>query len=253
MLLRDNLRATNGLTKYPSIVTYHALGERGRVTDAVQVDFGELDVLVTEKVDGTNARIIVHDGDYLIGSREELLHARGDCIHNPAQGIVDAIRATAEALVRSGAPSVGEVLVVYGEVYGGKVTAASKSYTSSGAVGFRVFDVVGFSVAGFTEMRDRAPERIAAWREGGGQRFLPWTEVSGLAGQIGVHTVPVVATRAGLPKAPGEALGWMRETITSTHAGIDAQGRPEGLVVRTEDRAKIAKLRFEDYERGSRR
>jgi hypothetical protein len=42
-----------------------------------------------------------------------------------------------------------------------------------------------------------------------------------------------------------------------TRAGLDrAAGRPEGLVVRNKDRSKIAKLRFEDYERtlrGSRR
>lgn len=197
--------------------------------------------------------------DWCAGSTPEAMRgdedapARGDCIHNPALGIVDAIRPTAEQLVRTDAPSAGEVLVLYGEVYGGKVTAASKSYTSSGAFGFRVFGVVRFAVPDFTEMRGWPAERIAAWREAGGQRFLAWTEVSGLAGQIGVHTVPMVTTRAGLPKAPGETLGWMRETLMSTQAGIDAQGRPEGLVVRTVDRAKIAKLRFEDYERGSRK
>lgn len=56
-------------------------------------------VTLTEKVDGTNSRIIVlPDGSYLIGSREELLYARGDLIGNPALGIVDALRDVAENL-----------------------------------------------------------------------------------------------------------------------------------------------------------
>ncbi|MFI7515873.1 hypothetical protein ACIBVK_20520 [Micromonospora echinofusca] len=56
-------------------------------------------VTLTEKVDGTNARIVgLPGGAYLIGSREELLYARGDLIGNPALGIVDALRDVAERL-----------------------------------------------------------------------------------------------------------------------------------------------------------
>lgn len=142
---------------------------------------------------------------------------------------------------------------MYGEVYGGKVTAASKAYTSSGAVGFRVFDAQVFDGDAFGEMLRWEPAKIAAWRDSGGQQWMKWADVRHLAGQVGAHTVPVVATMAGFAAAsPGAVLEWMRETITSTHAGIDAQGRPEGFVVRTADRSRIAKLRFEDYERKGR-
>ena len=83
-----DLRKLNSATKYPSIPTYHSLGERGRLLDQC-IDLAEQDLVATEKVDGTNSRIIIlPDGMYLIGSREELLHAKGDLIHNPAQGIV---------------------------------------------------------------------------------------------------------------------------------------------------------------------
>jgi len=34
-----NLRKLNSLTKYPSIPTYHKLGEKGILTEEVQVDF----------------------------------------------------------------------------------------------------------------------------------------------------------------------------------------------------------------------
>lgn len=251
-MLRTNLKATNSLTKYPSIPTYHALGERGRVTDTVQVDFGAAPVLVTEKVDGANARIICHDGDYLIGSREELLHARGDSIHNPALGIVDAIRPIAERLV--GQKVRGDsVLVLYGEVYGGKVTAASKSYTSSGAVGFRAFDAQDFYIGDFEKMAEWAPEKIASWRESGDRKWFRWTDLRHVTDPLGVETVPVLGGRFGRAStSPADTLAWMRQVISATHAGIDASGRPEGLVVRTADRSKIAKLRFEDYERRNR-
>lgn len=252
-MLRVNLKATNSLTKYPSILTYHALGDRGRVTDTVQVDF-DAPVLVTEKVDGTNARIIVHRSDYLIGSREELLHARGDCIHNPSMGIVEAIRPVAEALASGSLATRDHVLVLYGEVYGGKVTGASKHYTSSGAVGFRAFDVQTFDDVDFGDMLSWPVEKIAAWRDGGGQRFWGWGDVHALAEALGERTVPLLTPGAGrLSASPADTLAWMRQAITNTRAGIDAHGRPEGLVLRTADRSRIAKLRFEDYERGSRK
>lgn len=59
-----DLRAVNSLTKYPSIPTYHALdpGNGGLLDDAIPF-MGR--VIGTEKVDGTNARIILlQDGNY---------------------------------------------------------------------------------------------------------------------------------------------------------------------------------------------
>ncbi len=73
------------MTKYPSIPTYHALDPRnGGLLDETVPFTGT--VLATEKVDGTNARIVqLPDGGYLLGSREELLYAKGDLIGNPSQ------------------------------------------------------------------------------------------------------------------------------------------------------------------------
>jgi len=53
-------------------------------------------VLVTEKVDGCNGRIIILPDGYLIGSREELLHASGDLIFNSDCGIVETLRPVAD-------------------------------------------------------------------------------------------------------------------------------------------------------------
>src|SRR5205807_4449122 len=137
--LRDaDLTALNSLTKYPSISTYHTLDSaNGGLLDETVPFTGA--VIGTEKVDGTNSRIIsLPDGNYLLGSREELLYAKGDLIGNPAQGVVAALREFADVL----APVTDDVIRVhYVELYGGKVTAASKQYTGSHTVGYRLFDV----------------------------------------------------------------------------------------------------------------
>src|SRR5262249_26329407 len=81
----------NSMTKYPSIPTYHLLGEKGALLDERVAFAGR--VLGSEKVDGTNGRVIfLPDGCWIVGSREELLLARGDLIGNPALGIADALK-----------------------------------------------------------------------------------------------------------------------------------------------------------------
>src|SRR6188768_1972097 len=75
------LAALNTATKYPSIPTYHKFGEKGRLTEELNVIFKGA-VIGTEKIDGTNTRIILPPGnDYIIGSREELLFSGGDLLY----------------------------------------------------------------------------------------------------------------------------------------------------------------------------
>ena len=113
-----DLAKLNSATKYPSIPTYHALGEKGALLDET-VDFDGQPLIATEKVDGINSRIILMpDGCYLIGSREELLHARGDLIHNPALGIVETLKQTAERMVELVSTPADTITVVYLETYG---------------------------------------------------------------------------------------------------------------------------------------
>src|SRR5262249_32405442 len=131
MMLRElDLNKLNSMTKYPSIPTYHGMGAKGALTDEF-IAMSDGAVIATEKVDGTNSRIIcLPDMSFVIGSREELLHARGDVIWNPALGIVDALRLDAERLMANGQNTFGDAIwVFYLEVFGGKVTANSKQYT----------------------------------------------------------------------------------------------------------------------------
>ena len=131
-----DLKALNSLTKYPSIPTYHHLDPRnGGLTEEAVPFAGQ--VIGSEKVDGTNSRIIMlPGGGYLLGSREELLYARGDLIGNPALGIVEHLKPVAERLT----PPAGDdpITVYYLETYGGKIGGQAKNYSARGTVGHRL-------------------------------------------------------------------------------------------------------------------
>src|SRR5438477_10408042 len=95
---RVDLGKLNSMTKYPSILTYHCLGEKGVLQDKVQIPF-EGRVIGTEKVDGTNTRLIFcPDQSVVVGSREDLLWERRDLIGNPAMGIVENVKDTVHGL-----------------------------------------------------------------------------------------------------------------------------------------------------------
>jgi hypothetical protein len=240
-----NLRALNSLTKYPSISTYHALGEKGRLTEDRMPLSGR--VIAREKIDGTNARILLTPDGYYLGSREELLHFQGDRIWNPALGIVEALRPIAEVLQRPNAASV----VFYGEVYGGNVTPASKQYTGQRAVGFRLFDVA--TLPDWRERIEQPPEQIAAWREGGGQAFLHEDDLRIMADRSDLALCPPVydGDASAIPTEHAAVLAWLREHIRDSLARLDESGggKPEGVVIRTADRKTTVKVRYEDYER----
>ncbi|WP_327114675.1 RNA ligase family protein [Nocardia sp. NBC_01730] len=245
-----DLEAINSATKYPSIPTYHQLGDRGSLTDAVTEFQGP--VIGTEKVDGTNARVIsLPDGSWLLGSREELLCAKGDLIGNPAQGIVAALREFANTLT----PVDGVVRVFYLEVYGGKITAASKQYTGDRAVGYRLFDMM--VLRDYEAVSAMPVPEISAWRESGGQPFLAETELAAAAVRGGVELTPRLFTLdcADLPREIDTTREFLAAHLPVTRSALDdgAAGRPEGIVLRTLDRSAIAKARFEDYDRTLRR
>lgn len=247
-LRATDLSVLNSLTKYPSIPTYHTLDPRNGGLLESTVEFAG-PVLGTEKVDGTNARIIsLPGGSFVLGSREELLYAKGDLIGNPAQGIVAALRSAAEDIE----PVSDDVVRVHFlEVYGGKVTQASKQYTGSRTVGFRLFDVV--VIEDYEALLARPPQEISTWREGGGQPYLAEEELAKVAARDGFELTPRLFTldAADLPGAIVAAREFLAEHLPATRSALDegAGGQPEGIVLRSLDRAVIAKARFQDYDR----
>lgn len=247
-----DLRKLNSLTKYPSIPTYHALGEKGMLLPE-NISFSN-DIIATEKVDGTNTRILfMPDGRYLIDSREELLHASGDLIFNPSMGIVETIRPLASKLKNVVAPLQESVKVLFFEVYGGNIGNNAKQYTSNKNYGFRLFDIAHIPLS----QLESTLQEISSWRENGGQVFFSesqLTEFVELLDMEDVQLTPRVAI-SPIPTDVDETFEWLKNQISRTLVALDddAQGKSEGLVIRTFDRKIIAKVRHEDYARNARK
>lgn len=244
----------NSATKYPSIPTYHTL-DRGILSEPA-VPFGDLGTVYwTEKVDGTNGRIVLlPDGDWFIGSREEILTARGDRVHNGAQGIVDVLRPLADHLhlfAQSLDPQMASVFFL--EVYGHKIGAQAKQYTSTGRTGYRLFDVARMPLEVLTWER----ERIAGWRDHGGQGWSAEAVLHSWSEEANIPLVPRMGSCQAqeLPVSVEGMHEFLRDRMATSQVALDegAAREPEGLVLRTGTRSVIAKARFEDYERTARK
>jgi hypothetical protein len=250
-----DLRKINSLTKYPSILTYHEIGEKGRLQPTTTTRFEPSDeMVVTEKIDGTNARAIIFpQGETILyGSREELLHAKGDLIANPSQGIVEALvpfitKADFRPLT---------VIVVYGEVFGIRGLPNSKQYSVDGKPGFSVFDMVEYpSLREFLLHLEQPIEKISAWRDNSGE--IPFASEARLKEivRLWAPLAPRISSPGPLPTGIPETHEWLKQALPGkSNAMLDptAKGQPEGVVVRTPDRKKVVKLRFEDYQRAAR-
>lgn len=251
----QTLAKLNSLTKYPPIPTYHILGEKGMLTED-HVGLVTTDLVFTEKIDGTNGRIVLMPDDiYLIGSREEFLHARHDLVYNPSNGIVDALKCWAEVLVCDRQTSQ-DIVVFFLEVYGGKIGSGSKQYTSERRVGARLFDIAVIPPSTYEGLFRGPIGFIASWRDMGSQHFVPEEELLNQAriyhtGGLGRLSLTPRLEMPPPPKSISDTLTWLQQYATETQAALDirADGFTEGVVVRTRNRSQIVKLRFEDYQR----
>tara|TARA_B100001778_G_scaffold334984_1_gene350327 strand:- start:10489 stop:11286 length:798 start_codon:yes stop_codon:yes gene_type:complete len=257
MSIEEKLPHLNSMTKYPSIPTFHEIGDKGRLND-VFLDVPDGDLVYTEKVDGTNARIVISPDDVtLIGSREDFLHALGDVVFNPAQHIVETIRDQAKDATEyfSGTHNL---VVLFGEVYGTSIGKAAKNYTRSGDRGFRLFDAIEMPRTEMFEIMKMDRSAISTWRET--QRMQPFVDedrLQAIASELGWDLTPRLSMPSELSKVPDsvhDGLQWLRVMINQTHCNLDgnADMTPEGIVVRAKDRSFIAKIRYEDYERTAR-
>jgi len=232
----------NTATKYPSILTYHAMGEKGilssELTDGEGFDSSA--ILVTEKIDGTNARIIFDEGgDFIIGSREDLIYADGDRIWNSKHPILQELLGRNIQSVIAGFANEG-VTVLYGEVYSEKVNTG---YTTSH--GFLLFDAVSLNV----EILDSSLNEIALWRENGGQSFHSM-ELLDTYRDLAPRVPALAAAEKSLELPPKDLNGTYNYLCKYLpHSNLGGVKKPEGVIIRTPDRRLIRKLRFQDYER----
>lgn len=268
-----DIERLNSMTKYPSILTYHTLGEiNGRKGMLFESEFTQPwtlsdDIVLTEKVDGTNARMIfLPDGEVLFGGKEEILGRLDDFWADPALGIVKTLRPIAhralshfirrfidcELTYELWGCSARPLFVIYGEVYGGKIGAQCRNYSSLPDItGFRVFDIAVIPNA--DEVLAMAPAQIAAWRDRGGQAFLDESRLSQTVSHLELELTPRIGRISGaeLPHTLEQCLLFLDEWTPTSVCVLNAvdQAGSEGIVLRTLDRGKIAKMRKEDYAR----
>lgn len=236
----------NTLTKYSSILTLHQLGEKGRLKNELTTPIQGEKMYATEKIDGTNARIVCYGSEYLIGAREFILHHSHDLYFDNAQGIVDGLK---ELNIK--VPQTEKFTVIYGEFYGGKTSANSKWYGQD-KNGFRVFDIAVYDDLSILELPQ---QEISKWREREtengiiyGQNFLTRSEMQ--TQFSGFELVPLVEFELG-DMSHKVVLDNLKKFIPNTNVSLseNALKKSEGVVLRNESRSKIVKVRFEDYER----
>lgn len=236
----------NTFTKYPSILTLHKLGPGEKLLNELTTLIQGEELFGTEKIDGTNVRLISLGSDLIVGSRDNLLFYSNDIFYDPIMNIVDNLKALNIRVLGSEC-----LTVVYGEMYGGKISSKSKHYGTD-KIGFRVFDVVEYKDLSILV---KSREQISRWREHEtkqgivyGQNFLTRNEIKKRFPYF--ELVPEVKFELG-DMSHTTVLEKLKEYIPSTNVALseNALKKPEGVVLRNRDRTKIVKIRYEDYER----
>jgi len=237
----------NSFTRYPSILTLHKM-DRGVLTDVITTDISGETLHASEKIDGTNVRLIFWGDEFLVGSRKQILHYSNDLFWDDAMDIVNQFYSLNIPIIQP-----DKLTIVYGELYGGKVTANSKNYGKE-QHGYRVFDVAVFDDL---SILDKPIEQISKWRESTinssvseqlryGQPFVDLDTLK----QYNYELVPRVEFHLdSLDHA--SVLNALKQFIPTTNVALTdtAKMGTEGVVLRNHDRSKIVKLRFEDYEK----
>ena len=251
--LLKEARKLNTITKYPSILTYHELGKKGTVIEELTNQYYECsddeELEGTEKVNGTNTRIIICGQDYLIGTREEIIYAKGDRIQNDKQSILSNCIPIAEKIIHYNHVSDDELIVIYGENYGKDIGDSYKNYTTK-EVAFRVFDMWSMKVDDIKELLSLELNKLATWREHGNQPYFDINKLKAYCRILKLEKTPVLFTikKKELPTSIEDMYKFLSQ-FKDTRVGLDCIGKSEGFVVRSSDRKYIKKIRFEEYEK----
>ena len=238
----------NTLTKYPSILTLHKFGEKGRFTHDITTNIEGETMYASEKIDGTNVRIVCLGDAFLVGSRNKILHYSKDFYWDDSMGIVKEFYEKNLPTIQS-----DTLTIIYGELFGGKITANSKDYGKE-SLGYRVFDVATIDDL---SILDGSITEISNWRESSlnssvddtlkyGQGFVDLDTLK----SYNFELVPQIEFE--LPNFEHQTvLDALEKYISKTNVALtdSARGGTEGVILRNKDRSKIVKLRFEDYRR----
>lgn len=261
--IKEDIQKLNTMTKYPSIPTYHKLGNKGMLTEELQYIIKDITTSIlnmSEKIDGTNVRIILYGDDYIIGSREDLLYAKGDRIINKSMDIVENTIHIADKLSKPNTLQKDDyIFVFYGELYGGTVGKNNKRYSNDKSkFGFKLFDGWSMKINDFINLfKNNTVSQLSSWRDKMGQPFISTFGLKYITDDIGLEKVPDIGyiEIQNLPTSIDGMYEFLKRSISDTNVGLTEtkNSKAEGFVLRSEDRRFITKIRYEDYERTIRR
>lgn len=220
--------------EYPKIETLYNRDDKFKVKpDEIRLpEFGLINQwLITEKIDGTNIRVVWQDEKVTFGGRT-------DNAQIPAFLLTTLQQLFTEERVRKAFQSeTGDMpryIDLFGEGYGEKIQKVGSRYRSG--TSFRLFDV---------------------WVDGW---WLNWPDVEDVANKLNIRTVPVLRYEftAGLPVFPEHLSCLFSSFDGHSQISLDEAGDPgllaEGIVARTNpllfDRRGhriMWKLKFKDF------
>lgn len=260
LINRYGIEKLNTMTKYPSILTYHELnrgGVRDVLTKPEEMPGDDELIIISEKVDGTNYRIVTTCDDWYIGSRDRFTAAYGDrlCTDELAKTVFGTA-----ANLSGEIDTWGNLTVVYGEVYGWKIQKPRYNKGDDRTREFAVFDIWQMPLDQAREILEKPIDEIVAWREGNQQPWFRYERLNDAVDVLVAEEVPLwtTITAGRLPKGAKETQEWLQKFKNSMATFVvnqphDMYGKAEGIVIRTADRSWIRKLRFEDYAKGERK
>jgi hypothetical protein len=165
----------------------------------------------TEKVDGTNIRVILKDGAVTFGGRTDEAQIPAKLAERLNERFLPQAALMAEVL--------GNDAVLYGEGYGAKIQKVGGSYRPD--QDFVLFDV-----------------RVGPW-------WLKRLDVQDIGEQLGLDVVPVIGSGS-----LHDAVAWAKRGIRSTWGDFEAEGivaRPSVELQTRGGQRLIAKIKCRDF------
>jgi hypothetical protein len=165
----------------------------------------------TEKVDGTNIRVILKDGAITFGGRTDEAQIPAKLVERLNERFLPQAALMAEVL--------GNDAVLYGEGYGAKIQKVGGSYRPD--QDFVLFDV-----------------RVGPW-------WLKRLDVQDIGEQLGLDVVPVIGSGS-----LHDAVAWAKRGIRSTWGDFEAEGivaRPSVELQTRGGQRLIAKIKCRDF------
>jgi hypothetical protein len=166
----------------------------------------------TEKVDGTNIRVIFKDGGVTFGGRT-------DAAQIPAKLGARLNERFLPLAVDMGAVFADGVAVLYGEGYGAQIQSGGGNYSAD--QDFVLFDV-----------------RVGSW-------WLQRADVEDVAHKLGIDVVPVIGEGSLYA-----AVEWAKRGIRSTWGDFEAEGivaRPKTELMTRSGHRLVAKIKCRDF------